>query len=86
MKNVYNKLKISRYKFVVADAIVDHINPIRLKMDDYLQNPDYLWNVLSDGNEKAREVAEKTMDEVKAKVGLGNFDRSAYAQPLKDRI
>lgn len=71
----------------MADAIIEHLNPIRLKIVDYLKHPDYLWNVLNDGNEKAREVAEKTMHEVKAKVGLGNFDMSAYVNnKIKEKI
>ena len=31
-----------RYKFVVAEALAEHINPIRLKIEDFLKNPDYL--------------------------------------------
>lgn len=59
---------------MVADALVERFNPIRLKVEDYLKNPDYLQSVLEKGNNKAREVAEKTIDEVKTKVGLGSFN------------
>lgn len=51
--------------------MIEHFTPIREKIVEYLKNPDYLHNVLNEGNMKAREVAEKTMDEVKTKVGLG---------------
>jgi tryptophanyl-tRNA synthetase len=76
-----------KYKFVVADSIIEHFAPIRLKMEDYLKNPDYVWNALSLGNDKAREIAEKTIDEVKFKVGLGNVKYHADIQDaLKNRI
>ncbi|KAG5681781.1 hypothetical protein PVAND_011189 [Polypedilum vanderplanki] len=58
------RLDTGQYKFKVAEAIIEHFNPIRLKIDDYLKNPDYLWSILDIGNEKAQEVAEKTMNEI----------------------
>lgn len=69
--NFYPYYIFFRYKFVVADSLISHFNPIREKIDDYLKNPDYLWSVLEAGSDKAAEVAEKTLDEVKEKVGLG---------------
>lgn len=76
-----------RYKLVVADALVEHIDPIRLKIDDYLKNKDYLCSVLSEGNDVARETAEKTIDEVKLKVGLGQFSGlQANVNIVKQRI
>jgi tryptophanyl-tRNA synthetase len=75
-----------RYKFVVAEALVEHINPIRTKIDDYLKNPDYLTSILDEGADRAREIAVKTIDEVKQKVGLGQFDGSANMEALKHRI
>lgn len=66
--------------------MVEHINPIRLKIDDYLKNPDYLCSILNDGIDRARETAEKTIDEVKLKVGLGQFNGVANTSVLKHRI
>lgn len=66
--------------------MIEHINPIRMKIEDYLKNPDYLSKVLEDGNERAREIAEKTIDEVKVKVGLGQFGAAANANAMKNRI
>lgn len=55
----------------MADAIIEHIDPIRLKIEDYMKNPEYLIDVLTDGGDRARSIAEHTIDEVKRKVGLG---------------
>lgn len=72
---------------MVAEALVEHFNPIRLKVEDYLKNPDYLHSILEKGNDKAREVAEKTIDEVKAKVGLGSFNLGLQKQrKIKKKI
>lgn len=60
-----------KYKLRLADIVVDHIEPIRTKIEDFLKHPEYLTKVLRVGAEKASEVAEKTMVEVKGKVGLG---------------
>lgn len=38
-------------------------------MEDYLKNKDYLIAVLRDGRDKASETAEKTMTEVRKRVG-----------------
>jgi len=60
-----------RYKLRVADAVIDKINPIRLKIEDYLKNPEYLVNILKIGTEKCSQTAEETLTDVKKKVGLG---------------
>jgi tryptophanyl-tRNA synthetase len=70
----------------VAEALIEHLNPIRQKIEDYLKNPEYLCSVLDDGNDRARETAEKTNDEVKAKVGLGQFNKISTANMQKRRI
>lgn len=60
-----------KYKLMVADAIVAHMEPIRVRIEDYLRNPDYLVGVLRAGGEKASATAQLTLDDVKQKVGLG---------------
>lgn len=86
IKSFLSEKILFRYKFVVADALIEHLNPIRLKIEDYLRNPDYLCSILADGNDKARETAAKTIDEVKAKVGLGQLSRVLDVNALKQRI
>lgn len=60
-----------RYKAQVADAVIAHMDPIRLRIEDLLRNPEYLVDVLRMGGEKASVVAQRTIEEVKQKVGLG---------------
>lgn len=68
---------VFRYKLIVADAIIEHLNPIREKIEDFMKNPDFLHKVLTEGSDKARTIAEATMDEVKLKVGLGQYKEIA---------
>lgn len=60
-----------KYKMRVADEVIEHLNPIRLRINDYLKNEDFLCTVLEKGRLKVCEVAAKTIAEVKEKVGLG---------------
>ncbi|XP_055856556.1 tryptophan--tRNA ligase, mitochondrial [Episyrphus balteatus] len=60
-----------KYKMVVAEAVVEHLKPIRTKINEYLKNPSELVYILEEGREKAQGIAEETMAEVKQKVGLG---------------
>lgn len=70
-------IETGRYKFQVAEALIEHLNPVRRKIEDYLTHPEFLESVLIEGAEKASLVAETTMAEVKDKIGLRNL------RPLK---
>lgn len=59
-----------RYKLVLADDLVELLDPIRLKIEDYLRNRDYLESVLRDGRDAASQIAQNTMAEVKTKIGV----------------
>lgn len=65
-------LDTGKYKKIVSDVVIDHVEPIRKKIEEYSRDKNYLCNILSIGNEKARAVAAQTLKEVKKNVGLGN--------------
>lgn len=46
------------------------LDPIRLKIEDYLKNRDYIETVLRNGGEWALESAGKTMHEVRQRIGV----------------
>lgn len=69
--NQNNMLKcFFRYKTHLADVIISYVKPIQQKIEEYIQEPDYLLDVLKDGSDSSREVAEKTIREVRAKLGI----------------
>ncbi|XP_018575584.1 tryptophan--tRNA ligase, mitochondrial [Anoplophora glabripennis] len=63
-------LSTGQYKMVVADAVVSYINPIREKILYYLSEQQYLLDVLRKGSEKAVDISERNMEEVRYKLGL----------------
>lgn len=55
---------------MLAEDLVNLLDPIRLKIEDYLKNRDYLESVLRDGRDLAAQTAETTMKEVKSRIGV----------------
>jgi len=57
-------------KNVLADNIVEHLVPIRLRKQELSQSPGKVEEILAAGAEKARTAARKTMSEVRKTIGL----------------
>jgi tryptophanyl-tRNA synthetase len=57
-------------KNVVIDHINDLLSPYREKKRKFEENPKLVWGILEEGNKKARKVAQKTMEEVRAAIGI----------------
>jgi tryptophanyl-tRNA synthetase len=54
----------------VIDAIQAELAPIRERAQAYLDDPTLVKNIIADGCEKARRLAEETMREVREAMGL----------------
>ncbi len=65
-----NTIKYSELKEILAQRIAAHFADFRKKRKELLASPETLADILGEGAEKARAAAEKTMREVKEKVGL----------------
>lgn len=63
--------KNADFKSELAEVIINGLKPIQEKLTELDQNPEYIEKILNDGAEKVRPIAEKTMAEVKNKIGLG---------------
>lgn len=57
-------------KKVVTEAVNEYLAPIRARRADLISNLDYLREVLAQGNQRAIEVAEVTLDEVRAAMHM----------------
>ena len=57
-------------KKMFAEILNDHLAPFRERRAELSKDQDYIWDVLQDGAKRARIIAEKTMEEVRAAVGL----------------
>jgi tryptophanyl-tRNA synthetase len=53
-----------------ARNLNDHLEPFRQRRASLAQDPNYVWDVLEDGANRAREIAAATMQDVRQAVGL----------------
>jgi len=57
-------------KKLFAKNLNAHLAPFREKRAELAKRPDDIWDTLQDGDTRARVIAEQTMSEVKAAIGL----------------
>jgi tryptophanyl-tRNA synthetase len=63
-------MNFAGFKALLTDVAVAHLAPITAKMRELLAQPDYIDQVLKNGTIRAKEIANKTMNEVKDAVGF----------------
>jgi len=57
-------------KLALFDAYMDFFAPMRKRREELLADPGYVDAVLKRGAERARELAETSMDQIRKAVGL----------------
>ena len=57
-------------KRVVTEAVNGYFAPIRERRQELVKDMDYIVDVLHDGNARANAIANKTLDEVRAAMGM----------------
>jgi tryptophanyl-tRNA synthetase len=57
-------------KQLVTDALNAYLSPIRRRRAELSAQPDYIRDVLRRGNQRAREVAAQTLDEVRRAMNM----------------
>ena len=57
-------------KKLLARNMNTYLEPFRARRNELSKDPKAVWDVLDDGAERARKIAEQTMREVRAAVGL----------------
>jgi tryptophanyl-tRNA synthetase len=57
-------------KHLMAKFLNETLAPFRARRHELEKNPNYVWDVLREGEKRARAIAEKTLEEVRAAVGL----------------
>lgn len=63
-------IRYSELKIGLAEAIFAELKPIREKRKELEAKPEYVKRVIADGASRARILAQKTINEVKEKMGL----------------
>ena len=56
-------------KYVTA-AVNDYLAPIRERRAELMADPDYIHDILAEGNRRANEIAEATLAEVREAMGM----------------
>ena len=57
-------------KKYVTESVNNYFEPIRAKREELVQNPEYIREVLDEGNRKANERANETLEEVMDAMGM----------------
>ncbi len=75
INNLKNKFISGNYgyghaKTELFEKILDHFKEARAKREELLNNMDYVYSVLKDGSNKAREIASKKVSLARDAVGL----------------
>lgn len=64
------KIKYSELKKILAEDIAHYFKDFRKKRQALAKNPQKVWKIMEDGSKKAQALGQKTLQEVKEKVGL----------------
>ncbi len=67
---VHQGIKYGDLKKELSEAIFEELRPIQEKRSELENNTEYVDKVIREGAEKARAVAQTTIDEVRSKMGL----------------
>jgi tryptophanyl-tRNA synthetase len=60
------------FKLAVAEAVADHLAPVRERYGELRPDEDRLEAVLREGAERARAIAGPTLADVRARMGVGS--------------
>jgi len=66
----YEGQNFSKFKSDLSDVLVERLNPITTEVKKLMQDIGYLSEILLDGQNKANQVAQKTINDVYDIVGL----------------
>lgn len=64
------KIGCVEHKKWFAKDLADYFAPFRARRAELAADPNYIWDILADGAERARVIAQQTITEVKQSVGL----------------
>ena len=62
-----------QFKKLLTEIVLEKVEPISKKINELLDNVDYLKRILNIGKEKAHQIALNNLKEVKKIIGLLNL-------------
>ncbi|MCL5010655.1 MAG: tryptophan--tRNA ligase [Patescibacteria group bacterium] len=70
LENEYAGKNYQTFKQNLAELLIEKLAPFRTKKAEFEENPEQIGKVLKEGAEKARAIAQTTMEKVRATMGL----------------
>ncbi len=70
LENEFDGKGYGDFKAAVADVVVEYLRPIRAKAMELLEDEKHLLQILHQGSEKARAVAQETMENTYKNLGV----------------
>ncbi len=70
MPGKFDADKMSETKQIISQGLADHFAPFRRAKTKIMQDQDYIKQILKLGQDKAKPIADKTLQEVKEIIGL----------------
>ena len=61
-------------KKLLADIMIETLRPLRERREQYERDPSYVWDVLRAGNQRARERAAETLEQVRAAMKIDHAE------------
>ena len=74
-----------KVKKFLNNVMQETLRPIRERREDYAKNLDYVFQILKEGTEKARETAAQTMDEMKTAMKINYFKDSSFLDNFREK-
>lgn len=63
-------IRYSQLKQELAEAIYQELEPIQVRRQELVEQPAYVQQIIEQGAQAARQIAQKTLDQVRNKMGL----------------
>lgn len=70
IEEMYEGKSYADFKADLGEVVVDFLEPLQMKYAELKKNPGQVEHILEHSEEKARELASATLNEVKMKLGL----------------
>ena len=74
-----------KVKKFLSNVLNDILDPIRIKREELQKNISYVYSVLLEGTNYAKEVAQKTLKEVKDSMKIDYFNDESFFKMIEDK-
>ena len=81
-KEIFEGKNYGFLKKEVTDVVLARLQPVRANYIDLINNKDYLYSVMQQGAERAREIAHKKIMKVQKALGINYLSQKSLSNNL----